>query len=104
MLSVQMPGGSACIAVYGAPPEMGAASPAHPIDQETSLAHAPLLAEISEATNGWSGGDAGGEGITGGNGRAAGGDGDVGGDGGCEGSHGGDGGIEWAMTTVAVPE
>jgi hypothetical protein len=65
MLSVQVPGGSACVAEYGAPPEMGAASPAQPIDQDTSLAYEPLVTVTSEVTNGCNGGDGGAGGITG---------------------------------------
>ena len=56
MLSVQVPGGTACVAEYGAPPEMGLA-PSHVSDQDTSPEYDPLLTVTAEVTGGAGGGD-----------------------------------------------
>jgi len=68
MLSVQVPGGTACVAEYGAPPVMGSARLSQASDHDTSVSQEPLLTVTSEVMNGWDGGGCGGWGGKGGEG------------------------------------
>ena len=55
MLSVHVPGGTACVAEYGAPPAMGVARPSQESDQEIPSCHEPPLqvtAEVAAASAG----------------------------------------------------
>jgi hypothetical protein len=70
----QVPGGTKCVAAYGAPPEIGLSRPSQASDHSTSFCHVPPSTVTTEAIKGDAGGAGGGNGDTGSPGGAGGGE------------------------------